>query len=99
MSELRVVHDLGEQSGVKGCAPNQRAINLRLVQQAGDVLWFDAATIENSYVVGEIATESVRERSPDREVRFGRNFRCGGFAGANRPDWFVGDHKRTRVVR
>ena len=63
------------------------------------VLWFDGAAVEDAEFASEILAEGFGGLASDDGVGVGGHLRRCGFSGADRPDWFVGDHQADGFFR
>src|ERR1700727_2161337 len=86
-----VADDLVEGFCVQAGSSDERAVDLRLTHQAGDVVRFDGAAVENTHAAGAGGTEMPGYLAADDGVGFIGLLRCCDAAGADCPDWFVGD--------
>ncbi len=86
-------HDLGEAHGVETRAADQRAVDIGLSAQLGDVLRLYAPTVDDPAGGGRVA-ELRRELLPDVSVRLIRLVRSGVAPQQLSPFGVSDDHQR-----
>src|SRR6201996_822845 len=86
-----VSDDLVERFCVQAGSSDQRAVDLRLTHQAGDVVRFDGAPVENTHAAGAGSTEMPGYFAADDGVSFVCLLRRCHAARADGPDRLIGD--------
>ena len=86
-----VFHDARKRLRVQRGAANQCAVNFGLRHQSLDVLRLYRPAIQNAQVVGQFLSKGFGSFTTDQGVGLGSKLGCGGLAGSNGPNGFVGD--------
>src|SRR5271155_3683173 len=84
---------------IQAGAPNQRAINLRLVEQCAGVFRFYATSIQNAQGIGHWPAHQARHLAADDEMRLGGDCWARRLSRSDGPDGFIGADHRTQFRR
>src|SRR6185369_8804686 len=93
----RGLGDFRKAFGVQGGAAHQRAVDVRAGEQARGVVRLHASAIQDAGNLGQLGAGLLELRA-DRGVHLLRLLVGRDLAGANRPDWLVGDHAEAGLL-
>src|SRR5690606_25484753 len=86
-----VTDDRGELLGVEARAADERAVDVGLRHDRGDVAGLHRAPVEHAHAVGDARVVEPAELLADRPADLLRVVGRGDLTGADRPDGLVGD--------
>jgi hypothetical protein len=92
------IYDSGEIRRFEGSPPDQTTIDVGLNKQLGSIVWFDAATVQNSNFLCRSSTERITQSASYEAMYLLRLFRGGSASCADGPNGFVGDGNRCELL-
>src|SRR6267142_6464545 len=92
-----VINNPGKAFGFEACAPDQRAINVRLRHQTCDIIRLDRAAVNYSQVPSGLIRVPIHENAPDKRVHFLRLLRRRRTSGTDGPNRLVGDDDTVEI--